>query len=160
MGELTARIIKRIDEAKEFSDFKDWIWMAGDLLRKSQGPGFYSGFKEIDEEEVTQEEGKQIREAALRALSRNSELAYLGSLLSVLRDSCDPDLLPFWVENLAKYLALLKGSNGIVYTILLALKDINEPVFENAKSLCVVDIERNVKEAFDYLRKHGIVVPG
>lgn len=165
MGELTARIIKRIDEAKEFDDFKDWLWMAGDLLRKSHGPGFYSGFKEIDQEEVTEEEGKQLREAALRAISRNSETLYaetlyVGSLLSVLRDSYDRDLLPFWIDHLAKYLGLLKQSNSIVFTILLALKDIDEPIFNKARSLCVVDIERNVNEAHEYLRKHGIVIPG
>jgi hypothetical protein len=160
MGELTARIINGIDGAKEFNDFKDWIWMAGDLLRKSHGPGFHSGFEEIDREDVTEAEGQALKDAALRALTRNCEPMYVHSFLAVLRDSYDRDLSPLWIEYLTKYLALLKQSNAIVFTILLALKDIDEPVFEGAKSLCAIDVERNIKEAQEYLRKHGILIPG
>ena len=160
MGELTSRILLQIENSKESDDIKDWIWMAGDLIQHAASPGFYSGFKEIDLENVSEEESKALQEAALKALTRNSDPAWVGSFLSVLRDAHDRDLMPLWIDHLARYLSLLKQSNAIVYTILLALKDLDEPVFENARSLCIVDVERNVAEAFEYLRRHNIIVPG
>jgi hypothetical protein len=160
MGELASRVLQQIEDAKNFDDIKDWIWMAGDLIRHAASPEFYSGFKEIDREDVSEAERKALQEAALRALTRNSDPGWVGSFLSVLRDAQDRDLMPLWIDHLSRYLSLLKNSNGIVFTILLALKDLDEPVFENAGSLCIVDIERNVTEAFEYLRRHNIIVPG
>jgi hypothetical protein len=160
MGELTTRVLGKLQAAESFDEIKDWIWMAGDLIRKASSPGFHSGFEEIDREQVSVAERTELREAALSALSRSSDPNYVTSLLNVLRCTGDNDLLPLYVEYLAKYLQLLKTSNIVVFSILLALGDIREPVFEGTTSRCVLDIERNVKEAFEFLRKRGIVVPG
>lgn len=160
MGELTARVIDGINNAKEFKDFADWIWMAGDLIRRASSPGFHSGFEEIDQEQVSEEERQKLREAVLNALPRNEEPLYVGSLLGALRCTYDLDLIPLWVEYLTKYLSLLRASNGAVFSILLALKEIDEPIFVGAKNLCAIDIERNAEEARKYLLRHGIHVPG
>lgn len=159
MGELTARVINGINNSKEFKDFADWIWMAGDLIRRASSPGFHSGFEEIDHEEVSDTELQQLREAVLSALRRNEDPLYVGSLLSALRDTFDRDLIPLWIEYLTKYLSLLKTSNVVVYTILLALKEIGEPVFSGATSLCAIDVERNIDQAQNYLHERGINVP-
>ena len=160
MGELTKGILKKIDEAKEFNDIKDWIWMAGDLIRHADSPGFHSGFEEIDREVVSSDERNALQKAALAALTRNSDPMWAGSFLSVLRDAHDDALLPLWIEYLARYQSLLKRANGNVFTILLALKELHEPVFVKAQSLCAIDVERNVKEADEYLSRHGILIPG
>jgi len=144
MGELTERVLDKINSAKTFEDLGDGAWMTSDLMRRSLSADYHSGFDEIDREDIGEREGTQLRNALLDALRRTG----------------DAELLPLWVEYLAKYLALLKASNGVVYTSLLALRDLNEPVFKGASSLCVIDVERNVKEAQDYLRRHGITVPG
>ena len=160
MGELTKRIVQQIEDAKNFDEIKDWIWMAGELLQHADSPKYYSGFKEIDDEQISPEERRTLYEASLRALTRSSDLPWIGSFLSVLKDANDPDLKPLWIDHLARYLNLLKQSNGIVFTVLLALKELDEPIFENARSVCVVDVERNVSEAFEYLRRHNILIPG
>lgn len=33
MGELTTEMIRKTNEAKNFDDIEDGMWMAGDLLR-------------------------------------------------------------------------------------------------------------------------------
>lgn len=160
MGELTARVINGINSSKEFEDFAGWIWMAGDLIRRASSPGFHSGFEDVDRENVSNEERNALQKALLSALDRNSDPLYVCSILSALRGTFDRDLLPLWIEQLIKYLGQLKQSNAIVFTILLALKDLDEHVFAEAQSLCVIDVERNVKEAERYLRRQDIVVPG
>lgn len=159
MGELTARVIDGINNSKESKNFANWIWMAGDLIRKASSPGFHSGFEEIDREEVSDEERQKMREAVLKALPRNDDPLYIGSLLQVLRQTYEKDLIPLWIEYLTKYLNLLNASNGVVWTILLALKEIGEPVFQDVGSLCSIDVERNVEEAHKYLRQRGINLP-
>jgi hypothetical protein len=159
MGELTARILRKIDDAKDFDDIKDWIWMAGDLLRLAASPGFHSGFEEIDREVVSDDERKALQEAALTALIRNPEPMWEASFLSVLRDAHDASLLPLWIEYLTKYQSLLKQSNAIVFTILLALKELQEPIFAKAQSLNSIDVERNLREADLYLLGRGIKTP-
>jgi hypothetical protein len=160
MGELTERVLDKINSAKTFEDLGDGAWMTSDLMRRSLSADYHSGFDEIDREDIGEREGTQLRNALLNALPRNADPGYVCSILDALRRTGDAELLPLWVEYLAKYLALLKASNGVVYTSLLALRDLNEPVFKGASSLCVIDVERNVKEAQDYLRRHGITVPG
>jgi len=160
MGELTSRIVQKIRDSKDIDDIKDWIWMTSDLIRKADSSGFHSGFEEIDREEVSLSERNELREAALQALSRNSDPHFVGAFIYVLTCTGDHDLLPLYVEYLTKYLELLKVSNHIVFSILLGLGDIGEQVFEGVRSRCVVDVERNVKEAFEFLRKRGIIVPG
>ncbi len=134
--------------------------MASDLIRKAAQPEYSSGFKEIDAETVTWSERLDLKEAALRALERNTDPLWLMSMLGVLGNTRDRDLRKLWIKSLATHLETLKLSNGIVYTILLALRDIEEPVFEGALSLSGHDVQRNVTEAFRYLERHGIIIPG
>ena len=72
MGELTSRILQMVRGAQTFDDFKDSIWIAGDLFRRESSPEFHSGFKEIDSEEVSLEERDQLKDALLEALSHSS----------------------------------------------------------------------------------------
>ena len=81
-------------------------------------------------------------------------------MLSVLRKIGDLDLKKLWVESLATHLSVLKMANVNVFTVLLALSEMGEPVFEGVQSRCSTDIERNVSEANQYLKRHGILIPG
>jgi hypothetical protein len=78
----------------------------------------------------------------------------------VLASTGDRDLKKLWIESLANHLNVLKRANAIVYTTLVALQHIDEPVFEENPSTCLVDYERNITEANHYLKRHGILVPG
>jgi len=159
MGELTQKIVRDIDAAKTFEDIKDWIWMAGDLIRKAAQPD-YPSCPELDAEIVSWSERLDLKEAVLRALERNSDTLWIISMLSVLRDTRDRDLRKLYVDALATHLSTLKQANIAVFTALLALRDINEPVFKGAQSLDSADVQQNVSEAFQYLKRHGIVIPG
>jgi hypothetical protein len=160
MGALAQKIAQDIDQAQTFDDIKDWIWMAGDLIRKAAQPDYPSGFKEIDAETVTWSERLDLKEAALRALARNADPLWVSSMLGVLRDTRDRDLKKLWVSSLATHLEILKRSNVIVNTVLHALREIHEPVFEGVQSISAMDVELSVTEANKYLKRHGIVIPG
>jgi hypothetical protein len=160
MGELAQKIIRDIEAAESYEDISDWIWMAGDLIRKANSEEYHSGFEEIDRETVSWEERLQLKEATLRALERNSDPLWVVSMLSVLRDTGDRDLKKLWIESLANQLSVLKIANVNVFTVLLALSEMDEPVFEGVQSRCSMDIERNVSEANQYLKRHGILIPG
>jgi len=160
MGELAQKIARDIDAAKTFEDISDWIWMAGDLIRKAALPDYPSGFADIDAETVTWAERLDLKEAALRALERNADPLWVVSMLSILSDTRDRDLKKLWIDSLATHLRVLKQANVIVFTALLALRDIDEPVFKGAQSLCSSDVERNITEANQYLKRHGILIPG
>jgi hypothetical protein len=159
MGELTQKVIRDIDAAETFDDICDWIWMAGDLIRKAAQPDYPSGFAEIDAETVTWTERLDLKEAALRALERSADPLWVQSMLSVLRETYDCDLKKLWIDALANHLAALKKANMIVFTALLALKEIDEPVFKGAKGLCSIDVDRNIEEAHKVLENRGIRIP-
>ncbi len=159
MGELVTKVVRDIDAAQTFEDIKDWIWMAGDLIRRAAQPD-YPSFPELDGETVTWSERLDLKEAILRALERNSDPLWVCSMLSVLSDTRDRDLKKLYINALAAHLTVLKQANGIVYASLLALRDIDEPVFEGAQSLCGIDYDKNVNEANQYLKRHGILIPG
>ena len=160
MGELAQKVIRDIEAAETYEDISGWIWMAGDLIRKAAQTDYPSGFEEIDRETVTLEERQLLKEAALRALDRNTDPLWVGSMLSVLRKTGDLDLKKLWIESLATHLSVLKMANVNVFTVLLALSEMGEPVFEGVQSRCSMDIERNVSEANQYLKCHGILIPG
>jgi hypothetical protein len=160
MGELAQKVIRDIEAARTNEDIGDWIWMAGDLIRKADQADYPSGFEEIDRETVTLEERQLLKEAALRALERNSDPLWVCSMLSVLRKTGDRDMKKLWIDSLATHLSVLKMANVNVFTALLALSEIGEPVFEGVQSRCSIDIEQNVSEANEYLKLHGILILG
>jgi hypothetical protein len=94
MGQLTSRILQNVRDARTFDDIKDWIWMAGDLIRHSSSPEFHSGFEEIDSEQISREERNELKDALLQALARSDEPLFVGSILSALGCTFDRDLLP------------------------------------------------------------------
>jgi hypothetical protein len=153
MGELTSRILQIVKAAQSVDDFKDSIWIAGELFRHESSPEYHSGFKDIDSEEVSLEERDQLKDALLEALSRSAEPLFAGSLLSALSCTGDRDLLPLWVDSLQKHSDLLRTYNALVYMELLALRDLGELVFKEGKSLCGADMEINLKEAHAYLSR-------
>jgi hypothetical protein len=160
MGKLVQRTVEELDQAKEVEDLRSCLWVASDLLTKASSANFISQFEEIDREEVSDADRKQLQEALLNALSRNSEPRWVGQILSSLSSSRDPSLLRLWVDHLAKYLDVLKAANGIVYATLTALHDLGEPVFEDGRqSRSILAIEQTVKSASRYLHQRGVTVP-
>jgi len=160
MGKFTEEIIRKTNEAKGINDVKDWIWMAGELLRRTSSPEYKSGTREIDDEEIAELERAELKEALLKALSRNSEPGYVCSLLYALSYTYDRDLLPLWVQYLSEHLWNLKRSNAIVHTALIALRDLDELVREagpGGRSLA--DVDRNIEDAQRYLLTRGIKIP-
>ena len=160
MGILVQRIIKELNKAKGIEDFGDCLWMASELIRKASLPGYHSGFEAIDREDVSEAEGKEIQDALLRALPRDTNPRWVGGILSALSSSRDPSLRQLWVDYLAQYLEELLAANGVVYTALGALHDLGEPVFEsNFSGRGLVEVERNIDRAHRYLHERGITIP-
>jgi hypothetical protein len=160
MGALVQRIIKELNNAKGIDDFGDCMWMASDLIRRASSQGYLSGFEAIDREDVSEAEGKEIQDALLRALPRNTNPRWVGAILSALSSSRDPSLKQLWVDYLAKYLENLNAANGVVYTALGALHDLGEPVFEsNLSGRGLTEVERNIDRAHRYLHERGITIP-
>ncbi len=160
MGKLVEHTLESLDKAKTVNDLQSCLWVAGDLLRKFSSSNFRSQFEEIDREAVSELEARQIEQALLNALPRNPDPRWVGQILSGLSCSRDVSLTQLWVNQLAKYLEILKAANGILYTTLAALNELDEPVFEeNQRSRNIMDIEKTVDNASRYLHRRGISVP-
>jgi len=159
MGKFAQTVIRNIEAARTYEDISEWIWTAGDLIRKADNEGYCSGFEQVDQEAVSSEERTLLKSAALSALERNSDPLWTQSMLSVLSCTGDSDLKKLWIESLNVHLTMLKRANAIVYTTLIALREIDEPVFEGARSIGIADLDRNVAEAQKVLAKRGIRVP-
>jgi len=160
MGKLTAEIIRKTNEANDINDIKDWMWMAGELLRRASVPTYQSGEKEIDDEEISGKERAELKGALLGALSRSSDPSYVCSILTALSYTYDRDLLPLWVHYLSEHLRNLKRSNNIVHTALIALRDLDELVREiGPGGRSMADVDRNIDDAQRYLLTQGIKIP-
>jgi hypothetical protein len=160
MGKLTQEIITKLNEYKPGIDINDCLWISGDLLAKYKSKNFKSGFEYIDQETVSEEEYKNLKEALLNLLNRNSEMHLIQGIISALRMTYDHTLIPLYSKYLKQSLENLKINNGIVYQCLLALGDIEEDVLEregNSSSQSLMDIEKNVRQADNYLRKKDII---
>ena len=121
MGELTQKVIRDIDAAENYEDIGDWIWMASDLIRIAAQPDSASGWPETDGETVTWDERLQLKEAVLRALERNTDPLWVGSMLSVLSETGDYDLKNLWIDSLAAHLSVLKGTSAQVWDFVAAI---------------------------------------
>jgi hypothetical protein len=163
MGNLAKSVIERMKSAKTVEDLDGWVWKASDLLAKTHFKEYHSGFAEIDEEVVSSDERGQLQSALLEALNRNTNPRFVSQIISALGSARDESLKQLYVDYLARYLRQLKGSNGVVYTALLALSEIGEPVYERSldatSSQSLIDVDKNIRQAHRYLEKHQIVVP-
>ena len=155
MGDLAQKVIRDIEAATTFEDVSDWIWKAGELIRKANNEGYYCPFEEVNQETVSMEERNLLKKAALHALERNSDPLWTGSMLSVLSRTGDSDLTELWIDSLNVHLSVLTRANSLVYTALQAVREAGEPVFEGVSSVCLVDVDRNVEEANKVLIRHG-----
>ena len=163
MGNLAREIIGKLKLANKPEDLDGWIWKAGDLLAKFQSESFRSGFEDIDKEEVSREEKQQIQDALLEALGRNSDARFISQVLDALGCSREPSLKQLYIDFLATFLKQTKTSNRVLYSVLLALHDLGEPVFEvrpdGGASQSVVEVDKNIQQADRYLQSRGIVIP-
>jgi hypothetical protein len=159
MSELTQRVIADLDGAKDAESLSRPAWMASDLIRKSLSPGYNSGFVEIDRETVTDVERQQLRDALMNALARNDEPRFVAQTLDALTSCRDRSLLPLLIDYLTKYLQMLNAANGALYSVLVGLDAIDEPVFAGRLNRSAIEIERNRTSAQNYLHERGIDVP-
>jgi hypothetical protein len=163
MGNLAKSVIERMKSAKTVEDLDGWVWKASDLLAKSHLKEYHSGFAEIDDEMVSPDESDQLRSALLEALNRNSDPRFVSQIIYALGSARDESLKQLYVDYLARYLQQLKGSNSVVHAALLALSEIDEPVYERSSdgtsSQSLIDVDKNIRQAHQYLEKHQIIVP-
>lgn len=160
MGELASRLVQQIAGARTVEDLEDAIWIAGDLLKKPRMSNHSSHFDAVNREVVTDSDRSAIQRALLDALSRNTEPRFVANILSALSSSGDESLVPVWVEQLARYLDLMKAANAIVYTALIALDQLGEATLpDRSASRSIADVENNMTRATNYLRTRGISVP-
>lgn len=158
MGELTKSIIQRVKAAKTAEDLEGWVWKASDLMAKTSMQEYHSGFAEIDAEVVTPDERDQLRSALLEALNRNSAPNFVSPIIDALGSTHDKSLRPLFVDYLTRYLRQLKDNNYVVYATLLALHDIGESVYEkNSSGQSVIEIDKNIRQAHEYLSRQGII---
>lgn len=129
------------------------------MLKKTSQANYSSGFKGIDDEHINQDERKLLQNALLDALQRNTDPRWIASILSSLGSARDPSLQEFWLRYLAMYLEVLKGANAVMYSVLVGLDDLGEPVFEGSSSRSLVDVERNIDIASKYLHARGVTIP-
>lgn len=160
MGKLVQHTVEQLNGATKLEDLRSCLWVASDLITKASSTNFVSQFEEIDREDVSDQERKQLQEALLNALPRNNDPRWVGQILSSLSSSRDQSLLPLWVDYLTKYLDVLKAANGIVYSALTALHELGEPVFEkDQRSRSLTAIEQTAACASRYLYERGVTVP-
>jgi hypothetical protein len=163
MGNLTKSLIERMKSAKTAEDLEGWVWKTSDLLVKSHFKEYHSGFAEIDDEVVSSDERDHLRSALLEALNRNSEPRFVSPIINALARTRDESLKQLYVDYLARYLRQLKDCNGVVYAALLALSELDEPVYERrsdgSSSQGLTDVDKNMRQASRYLEKHQIIVP-
>lgn len=159
MGMLVSQTIRNLNNSQTTADLDSCVWIVSDLLKKTSQANYFSGFKEIDDEQVTEDERKQLQNALLEALGRNTDPRWIASILSALGSGRDPSLRDLWLRYLAMYLDALKGANAVVYSVLVSLDDLGEPVFQGASSRSSVDVERNIDFASKYLHARGVTIP-
>jgi hypothetical protein len=134
--------------------------MANELLRKASSPDYYSQWPEIQDENISAREGRPLKEALLGALHRSSDPQFEDAVLSALCGCHDEDLLPLWVEYLTKHLAQLKSANGVVHNILVTLWQMGEinRKTNDSGGRSLMDVELNIEEANEYLKKRGVAI--
>jgi len=159
MSELTERVIAELNKATDAERLSRPAWMASDLIRKSLNSAYSSGFPQIDSEVVTESERQQLRDALLAALKRNDDPRYVSQLLSALASCRDRSLLPLWIDYLAKYVEMMKAASGALYSVLVGLDAIEEPIFAGISSRSLMDVERNIQAAQKYLHERGVDIP-
>ena len=158
MGELAKSVIEKVKTAKTAEDLEGWVWKASDLMAKSSMREYHSGFAEIDAEVVTPDERDQLRSALLEALNRNSAPDFVSPIITALGSAHDKSLRPLYIDYLVRHVRQLKDNNHVVYAALLALHDIGEPVYENNSSgKSVIEIDKNIRQAHEYLSRQGII---
>lgn len=163
MAELVKKTINCLLNESDVAKIQDNIIIAGDLLARSVSVHNNSGFPQIDAEIVTKEEGEQIKQALLDVLSRHSNTEITNGVIWALRKGYDPSYKDLYLKHLKESLEMLMVYNSIMCQSLLALGDIDPDVFEwdldGTTTQGMMDVDKNIRQARKYLRKHNIVVP-
>ena len=98
MGELTQKTIDLLNSATTVEELDSCAWIAADLLSKLKVTNFNSGFKEIDSESLTHEEGEQLKESLINALTRSSDPRFIQALIGALGASYDPSFKQLYID--------------------------------------------------------------
>jgi hypothetical protein len=163
MGTLAQQVIARLQQTERADEFHESIGLAADLLAKAANPNYHSDTNDIDMESVSPVEGEQLQRALVAIIQSGHNPATLASAIFALGKSYDPTLKELYTAQLQASLHHLKQYNGLVYQLLIALSNIREDVFERDQygqsSQSLLNVEKNVRQAQDYLLRHDIAVP-
>jgi hypothetical protein len=163
MGILTQQVIAGLHQGASEGELHEHLRKAADLLVKTANPNYRSGYDDIDTEQVSQVEGEQLKQAVVMIIESSHDPTILTSAFFVLGKSYDAAFKEVYLEHLHASLSRLKQYNGLVFQLLIALDNLREDIFERDEhgqsSQSVLDIEKNVRQAQNYLMRHDIVVP-
>ena len=158
MAELTRSFIARL-RADDPTLRKD-LWRISDLLRKAWSQEYWSGFEEIDSEEISTEEALELRGALLDAYHRASNKTDSWGLLDTLARAYEESIKDDLVKQLHLALEMQRAASGLLWQTLRGLDDVGEQVWEPSEnSLGLPYVEMNIRAADRYLQKRRILVP-
>ena len=161
MGQLTQNIIEVLKFKTDQELIEENLWIAGDLLAKYRATSYYSGFSAVDSETVSQEEFEELKQALLNRLQSSKDPKIISVLIGEMSKSGDKAYKQIYFDNLQKSLELLKVHNGVVYQCLIALDYLKEDVLERdekgGSSQSLIEVDKNIRQAHNYLLKHNII---
>ncbi len=163
MGKLAQETIAQLNAAKNEEEYGDSLWIAGDLISKVSTINFKSGVDWVDSEEVTEQEVEDIKAALAGCLERTTDVGIRGSIFWALGKSRDPKYLKLYQTSLAEHLTYLNRHGNALFQLLIALDYLQEEVFQRdpdgTSSQSTIEIEKNIRQARQYLANLGILIP-
>lgn len=165
MSELIEKVIASLKQETDFEKIEDSICTAADVICRSVNSEYRSGFPEIDSQEISSQQSKALEKALVEVINRSDNVQIKTSAIWALGKSSDPDHKELYIKYLQESLQQLLTYNRAVFETLSTLREIDPEAFikqgkETAanNSQGATSIERNIRQAHEYLLEHNIYV--
>jgi len=113
--------------------------------------------EEITKTDINQDLIEKLKELLRNHISSNPN-ASISPAISTLAKFFDKNDIPLFTENLNKALLEILEANGKLHQTIIALNNLEEITPEDG-SLSILDTEKNIELAREYLKQHGKAYP-
>lgn len=165
MSELIEKVVNSLKQDTDFETLEDSICTAADVLCRSVNKDYRSGFPEIDSQEISAEEIKELEEALIDIFNRSDKVQIKTSAIWALGKSHSPKHKELYIKYLQESLQKLLVYNKAVFETLSTLRQIDpEPFIKQEKEAAAnnaqeaTTVDKEIREAHEYLLKHDIYV--
>ncbi|ODM27222.1 hypothetical protein [Acetivibrio mesophilus] len=153
------KIMEILSNCSDVKELEDTVQCCGLILERITFKGQKTAINEIDDLNIDDFDGEQIKKALISLLKR--EIINDYKIIWALSKSFDPTLKMLYLEKLQQYYKTIESQYTNMFQTIIALDNIGEIIIPcdnvNPRYISLLDIQKNIESVRSYINNIDLI---